>query len=395
MKRQLGLKYRLDPTPQQAARLRVLAGHARFVWNHALAECLAAREQGERVPRYGTMAGWITAWKRQEATAFLTEAYTDNLQQKLRDLDTAWQRHFTPSLAADAPRFKKKGKSRDAIRFVNFPKYCRLDHRRVKLPAGLDWVRFRQSRPVEGKITSCTVGLDGGHWHISFQVEIAVEAPPRHPATAAVGLDMGVAHFAVDSHGTPHAGRNSFRQLEQRIATAQRRLKHKTRFSQNWKKQKARIARLHQKAANVRRDTLHKLSTTMCNNHAMVAIEDLRVSHMTASAKGSLAAPGKRVKQKAGLNKAILDQGWFEFRRQLTYKQAWRGGLLVAVPPHHTSQTCPECGHVEAANRLSRASFCCQACGHADHADVVGARNILAKAHEQLSGQDLPVAPVK
>lgn len=133
----------------------------------------------------------------------------------------------------------------------------------------------------------------------------------------------------------------------------------------------------------------------MCNNHAMVAIEDLRVSHMTASAKGSLAAPGKRVKQKAGLNKAILDQGWFEFRRQLTYKQAWRGGLLVAVPPHHTSQTCPECGHVEAANRLSRASFCCQACGHADHADVVGARNILAKAHEQLSGQDLPVAPVK
>ena len=395
MKRQLGLKYRLDPTPQQAARLRVLAGHARFVWNRALAECHAARERGEWVPRYGTMAGWITTWKREASTTFLTEAYTDNLQQKLRDLDTAWQRHFTPGLAADAPRFKKKGKSRDAIRFVNFPKYCRLDHRRVKLPAGLGWVRFRQSRPVVGKITSCTVGLDSGHWHISFQVEIEVEEPPRHPATAAVALDMGVAHFAVDSNGTPHAGRNSFRQLEQRIATAQRRLKHKTRLSRNWKKQKSRIARLHQKAANVRRDTLHKLSTTICKNHAMVAVEDLRVSNMTASAKGTLAAPGRQVKQKTGLNKAILDQGWFEFRRQLTYKQAWRGGLLVAVPPHHTSQTCPECGHVEAANRLSRASFRCQACGHADHADVVGARNILAKAHEHLSGQVLPVEPVK
>ncbi|QJQ99348.1 RNA-guided endonuclease TnpB family protein [Halomonas sp. PGE1] len=395
MKQMLGLKYRLNPTPQQAARLRVLAGHSRFVWNQALAECLAARERGERVPRYGTMAGWITAWKRQDATAFLTEAYTDNLQQKLRDLDTAWQRHFTPGLAADAPRFKKKGKSRDAIRFVNFPKYCRLDHRRVKLPAGLGWVRFRQSRPVVGKITSCTVGLDGGHWHISFQVEIEVAESPRHPATSAVGLDMGVVHFAVDSNGTAYAGRNSFRQIEKRIATAQRQLKHKVRFSQNWKKQKARITRLHQTAANARRDTLHKLSTAISQNHAMVAVEDLRVRNMSASAKGTLATPGNRVKQKAGLNKAILDQGWFEFRRQLGYKQTWRGGLLIAVPARHTSQTCPECGHVAAGNRPSRATFRCQACDHTAHADVVGARNVLARAHEQLSGQGLPVAPVK
>lgn len=216
---------------------------------------------------------------------------------------------------------------------------------------------------------------------------------PRHPATSTVGLDMGVAHFAVDSNGTSYAGRNSFRQLEQRIAAAQRRLKRK--FSQNWKKQKARITRLHQKAANVRRDTLHKLSTAISNNHAMVAVEELRVRNMSASAKGTLAAQGKQVKQKAGLNKAILDQGWFEFRRQLSYKQTWRGGLLIAVPAHHTSQTCPECGHVHADNRKTRAQFACLACDNTAHADVVGARNMLARAHEQLSGQDLPVAPVK
>lgn len=395
MKRQFGLKYRLDPTPEQAARLRVLAGHARFVWNKALAECLSAREQGERVPRYGTMAGWVTGWKRQEETAFLTEAYTDNLQQKLRDLDTAWQRHFNPQRDAEAPTFKKKGKSRDSIRFVNFPKYCRLDDRRVKLPAGLGWVRFRQSRPVAGKITRCTVGLEGGHWHISFQVEIELSEVPRHPATSAIGLDMGVAHFAVDSNGRSHAGRNSFRHVEKRIAKAQRQLKHKTNFSQNGKKQKARIARLHQHAANARRDTLHKLSTAISYNHAMVAIEDLKVRNMSASASGSLAAPGKRVKQKAGLNKAILDQGWYEFRRQLAYKQDWRGGLLVAVPAPYTSQTCPVCGHVSAANRPSRDVFCCQACDHTAHADVVGARNVLAKAHEVLSGRGTSVAPVK
>lgn len=190
-----------------------------------------------------------------------------------------------------------------------------------------------------GTVKSCTLGRDSGHWHISFQMEIEVAESPRHPATSTVGLDMGVAHFAVDSNGTSYAGRNSFRQLEQRIAAAQRRLKRK--FSQNWKKQKARITRLHQKAANVRRDTLHKLSTAISNNHAMVAVEELRVRNMSASAKGTLAAQGKQVKQKAGLNKAILDQGWFEFRRQLSYKQTWRGGLLIAVPAHHTSQTCP------------------------------------------------------
>lgn len=341
------------------------------------------------------MAKWVTAWKQVPDMAFLTEAYTDNLQQKLRDLDIAWQRYFNPELDAVPPAFKKKGKSRDSIRFVNFPKYCQLDHRRVKLPSGLGWVRFRQSRPVVGTVKSCTLGKDGGHWHISFQMEIEVAESPRHPATSAVGLDMGVAHFAVDSNGTSYAGRNSFRQLEQRIAAAQRGLKHKTKFSQNWKKQKARITRLHQKAANVRRDTLHKLSTAISNNHAMVAVEELRVRNMSASAKGTLAVPGKQVKQKAGLNKAILDQGWFEFRRQLSYKQAWRGGLLIAVPAHHTSQTCPECGHVHADNRKTRAQFACLACDHTAHADVVGARNVVARAHEQLSGQDLPITPVK
>ncbi|MCH4565117.1 transposase [Halomonas sp. EGI 63088] len=420
MKRQIGFKYRLDPTPEQAARLRVLAGHSRFVWNKALAECQATRERGESVPRYNTMAGWLTAWKRQPDLAFLTEAYTDNLQQKLRDLDTAWQRYFAPELDAEPPSFKKKGKSRDSIRFVNFPKYCALGHREVKLPAGLGWVGFRQSRqsrkrrpflptaergqvefalnrempPTVGKIKNCTVGLDGGDWSISFLIEYEVKVP-THPAVTAIGLDMGVAHFVTDSDGKHYAGRNSFRHIERRLAKAQRRLKHKAKFSQNWKTQKARIARLHHRAACARCDTLHQLSTRLSKSHAMIAIEDLKVANMTASAKGTQEVPGKRVKQKAGLNKAILDQGWFEFRRQLAYKQAWRGGLLEVVPPRHTSQTCPECQHVDAGNRVTQARFHCQSCGYSTNADVVGARNVLARAHAHLSGRDAPVAPVK
>ena len=116
-------------------------------------------------------------------------------------------------------------------------------------------------------------------------------------------------------------------------------------------------------------------------NHAMVCLEDLQVRNMVRSARGNAKKPGSNVRAKSGLNKSILDQGWAEFRRQLEYKLAWNGGWLVPVPPHNTSRTCPDCGHVAAANRTSQARFNCVACGYANHADLVGAMNILARGH--------------
>ena len=151
----------------------------------------------------------------------------------------------------------------------------------------------------------------------------------------------------------------------------------KKKFSSNWKKRKAAIARLHIRIADARNDFLHKVSTAISKSHAVVYIEDLKVRNMSASARGTVENPGKCVRQKAGLNKAILDQGWFEFRRQLSYKEQWRGGLVVAVPPQYTSQTCAGCGHVCAENRRSQALFVCVACGHEDDADVNAAKNVM------------------
>jgi putative transposase len=102
---------------------------------------------------------------------------------------------------------------------------------------------------------------------------------------------------------------------------------------------------------------------------------------MSKSAAGSTDKPGKNVRAKSGLNKAILDQGWHEFRRQLDYKLAWNGGILIAVPPQNTSRTCPACGHVSAGNRQTQAKFACVECGYEENADVVGAMNILARGH--------------
>ncbi len=132
---------------------------------------------------------------------------------------------------------------------------------------------------------------------------------------------------------------------------------------------------------NIRRDYLHKTSHEISQSHAIVVIEDLQVRNMSKSAAGTVETPGRHVRAKSGLNKSILDQGWFEFRRQLEYKQQWRGGCVIAVPPQNTSRTCPACGHVAKENRKTRAQFECVACGYSENADLNAARNILAAGH--------------
>lgn len=394
MKRSYGIKQRLEPTPSQEARLRVLVGHARFVWNSGLAECEERLKRGEYIPNYEEMCKWLVTWKQDNDLLFLKEAYSQSLQQKLKDLKNAWDRFFDPELDAQRPRFKKKGKCRDSIRLMQFNRYCEIDRHHVKLPAGLGWVRFRRSRKIIGIVKNCTISFENNAWHISFQVEVELGESKFDLPTKATGVDVGVSVFAATSEGKLYQSLHAFRTLERTLAKAQRKLKNKVKFSKNWKKQKAVIAKVHRKIANARKDFLHKLSNAISKSHAMVALEDLKVSNMSASAKGTVDEPGKNVKAKSGLNKSILDQGWYEFRRQLDYKLDWLGGMLVLVPPQHTSQTCPKCGYVHADNRKNRDTFLCVSCGHTDHADVVGAQNILSRAHQLLAhpGQDMPLS---
>ena len=196
---------------------------------------------------------------------------------------------------------------------------------------------------------------------------------------------MGVAHFVTLSDSTSIEPLNRFKKHQQRLARYQRRMSRKVKFSNNWKKAKARVQRMHSRIANARKDFLHKASCQISQNHAMIAIEDLQIRNMSKSAKGNSEQHGKQVQQKSGLNRAILDQGWGEFRRQLEYKAAWNGGFVVAVPPQYTSQTCPCCGHVSKDNRQTQAQFECVDCGFEENADVVGAINILARGHRVLA----------
>ena len=157
------------------------------------------------------------------------------------------------------------------------------------------------------------------------------------PTGGIVGLDMGIARFVTLSDGSHIDPLNSFKKHQQRLKRYQRRLARKVKFSQNWKKAKAKVSQIHINIGNARKDYLHQASAAISQNHAIVCIEDLQVRNRSKSSKGNAETHGKQVRQKSGLNRAILDQGWGEFRRQLDYKLAWRGGHLIAVPPHNTS----------------------------------------------------------
>ncbi len=348
-------------------------GACRFVFNKALALQQERHAAGEPNLNYPQLCKALTEWKAQPDLRWLREAPIQPLQQALKNLERAYTNFFKRRAAL--PRFKKKGRS-DSFRY---PQGFKLDQAngRIFLPK-LGWMRLRLSRPVLGTVKNVTVSLRAGRWFVSIQTEREVE-PPVPQATSAIGIDMGIAHFATFSDGDFITPLNSFKRHQVRLARYQRRMARKTKFSSNWKKAKAKVQKIHTLIANCRKDFLHKATAAISQNHALVCIEDLQVGNMSKSAQGSKDKPGKNVKAKAGLNRSIMDQGWYEFRRQLTYKLEWTGGMLVAVPPYNTSRTCPCCGHISPDNRRTQAQFLCVQCGYQNHADVVGAMNILER----------------
>lgn len=379
MNRLQAYKYELQPNGDQQRNMRRFVGSCRFVFNKALAMQKARYEQGEKKLGYAGLCKSLTEWKVQADTIWLTETPSQALQQTLKDLERAYTNFFAKR--AEFPRFKKKGQS-DSFRY---PQGFKLDqgNSRIFLPK-LGWIRYRNSREMLGTAKNISVSCNGGKWFASIQTEREI-AEPVHPSTSIIGIDVGITRFATLSDGSFIEPLNTFRKHEQRLAKYQRRMSRKTKFSNNWKQAKAKVQKIHSRIANVRRDFLHKCSTTISQNHAIVCIEDLQVRNMSKSAAGSSEAPGKNVRAKSGLNKSILDQGWFEFRRQLEYKQGWRGGDVLAVPPRNTSRTCPCCGHVSAANRQTQARFACVECGYENNADLVGAINVLAAGHAVLA----------
>lgn len=374
-----GYQFRLNPKHTHLSHLNQALGANRYVWNKLLAMNLFRLENKQPILWYNEMAWFITLWKQSDEYGFLNLAPSQSLQQTAKSIDRAFKDAFDKNqLNKRIPNFKRLGRNEAGIKY---PQGVLLDEGNnvIKLPK-LGWVKYRNSRKTLGKIKNVTISRKAGNYTLSIQTEREVKEP-LHQSSTAVGIDMGVAQFATLSNGTVIAPKNSFKQLSEKLAKEQRKLKNKVKFSANWQQQQAKVRKLHTTIANVRNDFLHQTSSTISKNHAMIVMEDLKVVNMSKSSKGTLEAPGKQVAQKSGLNRSILDQGWGEFRRQLEYKQNWKGGLLLFVPPQYTSQTCSVCGNVDKDNRQTQERFVCTACWHEDNADINAAKNILAKGH--------------
>ena len=412
MKINKAYKFRLEPNAEQEFILNNLVGSARFVWNQVLAVSFEMFAKNEFI-NATNLVNKIMDIKANPEFAFLkTSSNAVSLQQKIRDLASAWSRFFDSKVHARLkenkkkpkkpkffkladgteiqlrplmPRFKRKSDGCDSIRLVQFDKYCRVEGNRVKLPNSVGFVKFRKSQDILGIIKNVTISKKSGHWYVSFGTERELEQNPIHPSKTAIGIDLGVAKLIATSDGQVIKPKNSFKANQIKLAKLQRQLSRKVLFSQNWKKQNRKIQKLHHHIANIRHDYLHKISTDISKNHAMIVCEDLKVANMSRSASGTLENKGRNVKVKSGLNKSILDQGWSMVLTMLEYKQQWQGGLLIKVNPRYTSQTCFECKHVAKENRRTQAKFECVECGYIANADVNAARNILAAGHAVLS----------
>jgi len=323
-------KFRLKPSDDQREQFARISGVCRLIWNVCL-------EQRELV--YSSKRKTLNSYNQlpevtllRHAYAWIREVPSQVLQQKVRDLDIAYKNFFEER--ADFPERKKKGKSPDSFRF---PQGFQIDNRRIFLPR-IGWVGFFKSQSIKGELRHVTISRDGKHWFASICCEVAVPVTPTKEKD--VGIDMGIVKLCAMSDGQVVENPSHLKQYKRKLANLQRRLARKERYSRNFNKLKARISTLHIKIADARRDHIHKTTTTIAKNHGMVAIEDLQVKAMSRSAKGAIDNPGRHVRQKSGLNRAIRDAGWGEFRRQLEYKVAWANGIVVAVDPKNTSRRC-------------------------------------------------------
>lgn len=367
-------RYRIYPTAKQSVALEQMLRDHCDMYNAALQERRDAYRQRKHTVRYGDQSAQLKAIRADEQYSRWSFS---SQQQTLKRLDRAFAAFFARVKRGDTPGYPRfrSWQRFDTVTFIHGDGGAFLaDTSRVRMQ-GVGHVKVKQHRPVRGTVKQFSVTRQGRKWFVNV-ICAGVPAQVRPLTGAVVGLDRGVTHLLADSDGNFIPNPRHVRSAEKRLAAAQRDLARKKRGSRRRSKTAARVAALHRRVANARRDNLHKVSRVLVDTYDLIALEDLKVKNMTRSARGTLDDPGSNVAAKRGLNKSILDAGWSALAQMIQYKAESAGTDVVFVPAANTSRTCHECGHVAAGNRDGEV-FACLACGHTAHADTNAARNIL------------------
>lgn len=385
-------RYPLRISPTAAETLRQWSCACRYLWNRTLRLRTFLYKRYKINFKY---SGENSTNKRlttlRERFEWLSAVPNSPQQEILRDMDKAFAIFFKRLKHGETPGYPRF-KNRSELPRLYFPKQrfsinkdeqnrYYLTVSKIKQPIRIDIDRPYLNHPNDS-IVSMNLVYDR-MWFINILVNTSDSLTIKRNLPS-IGLDVGVAKTVTRSDGIVHQiDTDNIKSIEGRISVLQRRLSHKKgskkgeKKSGHWLRQKKQINKLQSELSHIRQNFNHQISRLLVNSFDNIVIEDLKIKNMTASAAGTLENPGNMVKQKSGLNKAILRNGWFQFRTMLEYKSNWVGGNVIAVKPNYTSQTCSQCGYVDSENRKNQAKFKCIKCGYIDNADINAAKNIL------------------
>ncbi|MFF4729317.1 RNA-guided endonuclease InsQ/TnpB family protein [Streptomyces mirabilis] len=387
------VRFRMYPSARQERQMLEHCAHARYVWNLAVEQHAHWYKGRNSAPGFAEQCRQLT--EARSESDWLRSGSADIQQQALNDFAKAknarfisgfgeptWRKkyvhegfriigtHRVPAYQSDGrpllnPKTGKQVMSRSVV-------VQKLNRRwaQVKIP-GCGWVRFRLTRPEPPEAKTFRVTLRNGQWHVAFAL---VPEPADAPGTGAiVGIDRGVKITAALSDGrTLNCPQLTVKERAQ-IRKHQRRAARAPKDSPQKAAAYAKVARLKAREVNRRKDWCEKTSTMLARNYDVIRFEKLNIKNMTGSAKGTIAEPGARVRQKAGLNRAILAQGWGLLRQRTEHKAP---GRVEDVPAPYTSLRCSACGWIEKNSRKSQAEFVCVSCGYTCNADTNAAANV-------------------
>ena len=337
----LAHKIALDPNAAQRLYFARAAGTARFAYNWALAEWQKQYKAGGE-PNEMALRRQLNAIKREQFP-WMYDVTSRAPMEAIIDLGTSFRAFFEKR--GKYPCFKKKG-GRASFCAANEAGTFRADSKRIKLPV-IGWIRMREEVRLAGPLKRATVSCEGGRWFVSLMIDTDSVQPVVQPE-AVVGVDLGVTTLATLSTGEAITGPKAHKRLLGRLRRLNKSLSRKRRGSHNSRKAKAKLGRLHARIGNIRKDATHKLTTRLAKTYRRVGIEDLNVRGMAAN---------------RCLARSIMDGGFFELRRQLTYKAKLYGSqIVVAGHFEPSSKTCSCCGVIKETLALAERTFRCDVC---------------------------------
>ena len=349
-------KFRIYPTVEQEILLAKHFGCTRYIYNHFLNERKEQYQANKKSDNYYKQAATLTKLKKEEDTKWLKEVNSQTLQFALRSLDTAYLNFFRGN--AQFPKFK----SRKHKNTFTIPQFGKLEDGKIIIPKFKEGIKVKLHREVKGKIGKMNITkTPTGKYYVSIFTEQKVEDLPK--TNKQVGVDLGLKDFVITSDNKKFKNNRYTKKYAKQLKKAQQHLSRKQKGSNGFEKQKLKVAKIHEKIASCRLDTLHKVSIELVKNYDLISVEDLNVKGMVKNHK---------------LSKHIADASWGNFVTLLQYKCDWYGKELVKVNRFYpSSKTCGDCGWINQELKLSDREWTCKSCGVVHDRDVNASRNIL------------------